>query len=171
MKKVLATGLNGMVETTAYLGSTECFNRIRRNVAKSHGHSNWIDAIERKFVDDDSLSLTTFPSVTRVPPDVMSEVSAILCMSCPEITVQVLSIAEHYCIPIVLASMAIRFDGDKPCDDISRVNAEILLSIAQKKAVFRCEDDKNLLRALRIVTEENWEPGLYDLNDQELKAK
>lgn len=165
MKKVLVTGLNGKDKATAYVGSVNCFCRMRKN------ENGLISFAGRNLVDDESLSLTQFPSITSTPPDVMAEVSAILCMSCPEITREALSIAEHYGIPIVVASMGILFDGDKPRDGVSRANAEILLSISQKKAVFYCEEDKNLLEALRMITEVEMEAGLYDLNNRELKTK
>lgn len=171
MKKVLVTGLNGKDKATAYVGSMNCFCRMRKNMDNHDGYSDLIDAIGRNFVDDESLSLTQFSSITSTPPDVMAEVSAILCMSCPEITREALSIAEHYGIPIVVASMGILFDGDKPRDGVSRANAEILLSISQKKAVFYCEEDKNLLEALRMITEVEMEAGLYDLNNRKLKTK
>lgn len=165
MKKVLATGLNGMYETTAYLGSMYCFSRMRKNMNNSHGHSNCIDAIERNFVDDDNLSLQSFSSVTNTPPDVMVEVSAILCMSCPKITREALSIAEHYGIPIVVASTGINTDEENSDDMQSYANLQIMEMIAQTMAVFYCEDDKRLIDALDFVLSEERGVGLHTVKD------
>ncbi len=164
MKKVLATGLNGMYETTANLGSMYCFSRMRKNM-DTHCHSNWIDAIERNFVDDDNLSLQSFPSITNTPPDVMVEVSAILCMSCPKITREALSIAEHYGIPIVVTSTGIDADGENSADMQSYANLQIMEMIAQTMVVFYCEDDKRLIDALEFVLSEKRSVGLHTVKD------
>lgn len=170
MKKVLATGLNGMYESTAYLGSMDCFNRMRKNMNNSHDYSSSIDALGRNFVDDDYLSLTQFSSVTSVPPDVMTEVSAIVCMSCPEIMVQVLSIAEHYSIPIVVASTGGLVDEKNQSEDLSELNAKIMLNISQKQPVVHCRKNENPFDALKIIVEEDIEAGFYNFNSHKLKA-
>lgn len=159
MKKVLVTGLNGKDKATVYVGSVNCFCRMRKN------ENGLISFAGRNLVDDESLSLTQFPSITSTPPDVMVEISAILCMSCPEITREALSIAEHYGIPIVVVSNGINMDGEKPSDMQSYANLQIMEMMAQTMVVFYCEDDERLIDALKFVLAEKRSTGLHTVKD------
>lgn len=145
MKKVLVIGPIGNLEPRIFLGSMHSFENLK---------------------DVDVLGLTSFSStITSIPPDILVKISAILCCSNPDKTVQAISIAQHYRIPIAVTSRGIQMNGEKASDLLSETNLEILQSMSKETPVFYCTSDKCAFNALEFIAEDGRKPDFYTTSD------
>lgn len=114
----------------------------------------------------DEKICSNFASIANVPPQIMVDVSGIVCFSAYEEDAAVITIARHYKIPLVLIKNPIDNPGCRTASDCIKTayncNRIMLHQMEKEVPVFCCNNPENAISALKFIMQDGLQPGAYN---------